>query len=95
MNTPLQAPLLLQYALTLENLENTFYSEALKKFDAEAFTKAGLPAFARGRFEQIAAHEKQHVALLSSAISATGGAPVKPCNYSCVVHSYCYSRSPH
>ncbi|KII90682.1 hypothetical protein PLICRDRAFT_697186 [Plicaturopsis crispa FD-325 SS-3] len=70
---------ILNYALTLEHLEAAFYKGGLEKYDAAAFTKAGLPAFARGRFEQIAAHEAAHVEFLSAAL---GSAATKPCNYS-------------
>ncbi|KAJ7180890.1 ferritin-like domain-containing protein [Mycena filopes] len=69
----------LNFALTLEHLENTFYSGALAKFDAKAFEDAGLPPWARGRFEQIAAHEAGHVAFLSAAL---GDKATHPCNYS-------------
>ncbi|KAF9509167.1 hypothetical protein BS47DRAFT_1349549 [Hydnum rufescens UP504] len=70
---------ILQYALTLEHLENSFYYGALDKFDEDTFTKAGLPAWARGRFQQIADHEATHVSALTSAIGAGATAP---CNYS-------------
>ncbi|KAF8283221.1 hypothetical protein DL93DRAFT_2210445, partial [Clavulina sp. PMI_390] len=70
---------ILQFALTLEHLENAFYTGALAKYDEEAFVKAGLPSFARGRFTQIGEHEKQHVSLLSGVLGAQATAA---CNYS-------------
>lgn len=69
----------LNFALTLEHLENAFYSGALAKYNAKAFTDAGLPSFARARFTEVAAHEKAHVAFLSNALGANATAP---CNYS-------------
>ncbi|KLO17825.1 hypothetical protein SCHPADRAFT_820755 [Schizopora paradoxa] len=69
----------LQFALTLEHLENAFYSQALGKFDAAAFAKAGFPEFVRGRFEQIAEHEATHVSTLQGAL---GSAAPAPCTYS-------------
>ncbi|KAH9484919.1 Protein rds1 [Psilocybe cubensis] len=68
----------LNYALTLEHLENAFYSGALAKFDEAAFKRAGLPAYARGRFQEIAAHEQAHVNLLSEAL---GSLATSPCTY--------------
>ncbi|KAJ6620553.1 ferritin-like domain-containing protein [Mycena sp. CBHHK59/15] len=70
---------ILNFALTLEHLENAFYAGALAKFDDKAFKKAGLPSWTRGRFAQIAAHEAAHVAFLSSALGANA---TQPCNYS-------------
>ena len=68
-------------------------SGALAKYDAKAFTDAGLPAFARGRFAQVAAHEATHVAALSAAIGVNA---TKPCNYSYVrvlaLFSSCLTR---
>jgi rubrerythrin len=70
---------ILNFALTLEHLENAFYSGALQKFDEQAFADAGLPSYARGRFEQVAAHEMAHVQLLSTALGDKG---TQPCEYS-------------
>ncbi|KAJ7180923.1 ferritin-like domain-containing protein [Mycena filopes] len=69
----------LNFALTLEHLENSFYSNALAKFSEHDFKKAGLPSWARGRFAQVAAHEAAHVAFLSEAL---GDKATQPCNYS-------------
>ena len=52
-STTPNATQILQFALTLEHLESTFYSEALSKFNETDFTNAGLPTYAYGRFKQI------------------------------------------
>ncbi|KAH8829855.1 ferritin-like domain-containing protein [Flagelloscypha sp. PMI_526] len=70
---------ILNFALTLEHLENAFYTGALAKFDEKAFTDAGLPPFARKRFVEIGEHEKTHVKFLSDAL---GDKATKPCTYS-------------
>ena len=70
---------ILNYALTLEHLENAFYAGGLAKFDQAAFDSAGLPEFTRGRFAQIAEHEASHVAYLEAAL---GDGAVKACEYS-------------
>lgn len=72
----------LQYVLTGEHLESTFYSQALTQFDADAFTNAGFPDWVRGRFVQIGQHEATHVSLLESVL---GSDAVAPCNYSLCV----------
>ncbi|KAJ7771452.1 ferritin-like domain-containing protein [Mycena metata] len=69
---------ILNYALTLEHLENAFYSGALAAFNQSAFDETELPDSARGRFAQIGQHEKQHVELLSTVL---GSNATKPCNY--------------
>lgn len=69
---------ILQYALTLEYLENAFYTGALDKYDAKAFTDAGFAPWVRGRFEQIMDHEKTHVKFLQTAL---GSAAPQACNY--------------
>lgn len=69
---------ILNFALTLEHLENAFYSGALAKYDAKAFTDAGLPSFARARFAEVAAHESAHVEFLSKTLGKNATAA---CNY--------------
>lgn len=69
---------ILQFALTLEHLENVFYDQALGKFDDQAFLNAGFPSWVRGRFEQIRGHEQTHVDFLTKAL---GDAAPKACTY--------------
>lgn len=68
----------LQYALTLENLEAAFYKQALDKFSAKDFADAGFPDWVRGRVSQISQHETSHTKLLSAAL---GNQTVAPCTY--------------
>ena len=72
----------LNYALTLEHLENAFYSGALAQFDEKAFQDAGLPSEARVRFSEIALHEAAHVIILSAVL---GSQATQPCTYSLCV----------
>lgn len=69
---------ILQYALTLEHLEDFFYHDALNKMDAGAFRAAGYPDWVRNRVSQIASHEADHVALLTGAL---GNSAVAACTY--------------
>ncbi|KAF7979466.1 hypothetical protein HWV62_42283 [Athelia sp. TMB] len=69
----------LNFALTLEYLENAFYSQGLAKHSEADFEKAGLPSWVRGRFEQIAKHEATHVSFLKTALGE--GNAVEPCTY--------------
>jgi Ferritin-like domain len=57
----------LNFALTLEYLEDEFYQSGL---DAGIIPGEALPTF-----QTISAHETAHVALLTSAISSGGGTP--------------------
>ena len=68
----------LQFALTLENLESTFYNQALDRFDEQAFANAGYEPWVRGRFEQIREHEQTHVEFLAKAL---GNDAPQPCTY--------------
>ena len=72
---------ILQFALTLEHLENSFYTEALSKFDNQSFTNASLPEDAYGRFQQISQHEATHVKLLTETLEALGENATQACNY--------------
>jgi len=69
----------LNFALTLEHLENRFYADGLSQFDDSAFTSAGFESWVRGRIVQIGAHEAAHVAFLQSAL---GSAATSECTYS-------------
>ncbi|KAI0260678.1 ferritin-like domain-containing protein [Gloeopeniophorella convolvens] len=69
----------LNFALTLEHLENAFYSEGLSKFTQQDFIDAGLADWSYGRIKQIAAHEAEHVQFLQEAL---GDKATKPCTYS-------------
>ncbi|EJF63580.1 hypothetical protein DICSQDRAFT_167642 [Dichomitus squalens LYAD-421 SS1] len=69
---------ILQFALSLEHIENALYQQALEKFDDQAFQNAGFPVWVRARFERLATHEKEHVQYLQEVLS--NDAP-KPCEY--------------
>ncbi|KAJ8078005.1 hypothetical protein AAF712_005614 [Marasmius tenuissimus] len=71
----------LNFALTLEHLENTFYHDALAKFSEDHFEQAGYPDWVRGRFTEIAQHEQVHVDGITAAVKGMNGAPVEPCKY--------------
>ncbi|TPX59933.1 hypothetical protein PhCBS80983_g02165 [Powellomyces hirtus] len=73
----------LNYALTLEHLEAAFYKEALAKFDAAAFTAAGMDPAIRDQMLVVQSHEVTHVTTLTSVIESTFGPgnAVPPCEY--------------
>ncbi len=57
-----------QFALTLEHIENAFYTAALAKFTVNDFAAAGYPSWVYGRFVQIGGHERTHVKYLTEAL---------------------------
>jgi hypothetical protein len=71
----------LNYALTLEHLEDTFYRQGLAQFTAAQFAAAGFDGNFHANTQAIAEHESDHVAFLTGAITATGGSPVAECTY--------------
>lgn len=68
----------LNFALTLEHLENAFYTEGLSRFTQKDFVDAGFPEWSYGRYKQIAAHEAAHVHFLEATL---GDKATKPCTY--------------
>jgi hypothetical protein len=59
-------PAILQYALTLEHLENAFYKKALSMWDVKAFTDAGFSAAFYDQLKYIAHDEEGHVLYLEA-----------------------------
>ncbi|KAF4984341.1 hypothetical protein FZEAL_452 [Fusarium zealandicum] len=72
---------ILQFALTLEHLEETFYRESFLALSDEAFAPLGLSAESLLDLKQIGATEAAHVVLLQSAIAQGGFQPVESCKY--------------
>ncbi|KAI0291217.1 ferritin-like domain-containing protein [Multifurca ochricompacta] len=69
---------ILNFSLTLEHLENTFYTQGLSRFTQKDFVDAGFPDWSYGRLKQIATHEAAHVQFLESTL---GSMATKPCTY--------------
>jgi len=71
----------LQFALTLEHLENKFYNGALEKFSEKDFNDAGYSSDYYHNLQYIGHDEAEHVKLLSGALTAAGANPVAECVY--------------
>ena len=71
----------LNYALTLEHLENAFYRQGLEDFTAEDFEAVGFDAQVREYVQLIGEHEQAHVDVISQTISEAGGTPVEEAQY--------------
>ncbi|KAK4165529.1 ferritin-like domain-containing protein [Cladorrhinum sp. PSN259] len=72
---------ILNYALTLEHLENTFYREGLAKYSKQNFSDAGFDSTFYDNLQKVGQDETDHVNFLSSALKAAGATPVEECTY--------------
>nr|MBA3450920.1 ferritin-like domain-containing protein [Chloroflexia bacterium] len=66
----------LNYALTLEHLENAFYRDGLASFTVDAFTALGFQPSVVDYIAEIGGHELAHVETLTTVITDLGGTPV-------------------
>ncbi|ORY09219.1 ferritin-like domain-domain-containing protein [Clohesyomyces aquaticus] len=73
---------ILQYALTLEHLEDKFYREGLANFTLKHFEEAGLDETFYKNLNEVSYDETTHVAFLTSALKAANATPVAECTYS-------------
>lgn len=73
---------ILQFALTLEHLENAFYKGAISKMPESAFIAAGYSAKYYSDLKYIAHDEEVHVQALTAGLTAAGAKPVAACTYS-------------
>ena len=74
---------ILNFALTLEKLEYTFYRQGLEEFDVGAIEESDVSGRTDDSGEEIVArledvrnHEKAHVDVITAVIQALGGTPV-------------------
>ncbi|KAF4455296.1 stress response rds1p [Fusarium albosuccineum] len=72
---------ILQFALTLEHLEETFYREGFTTLSDADFAPLGLSAETLADLKAIGKTEADHVVLLQSAIAQAGFQPVESCKY--------------
>ena len=59
---------ILNYALTLEHLEDTFYREGLQRFSQDDFLLAGFSADVRAKILEVSSDETTHVSFLTTAL---------------------------
>jgi len=72
---------ILQFALTLEHLENVFYKGGLSKFSEADAVAAGFSANYYNNLKYVTHDEEQHVELLTAGLMAAGAKPVAACMY--------------
>ncbi|KAI0169529.1 ferritin-like domain-containing protein [Hypoxylon sp. FL1284] len=72
---------ILQFALTLEWLEATFYQQGFAMFGDDKFAALGLNEAQLSDLKSVGSSEESHVGLLQSSIAQAGVQPVQPCEY--------------
>jgi hypothetical protein len=75
--------LVFQFAGVLENLETSFYTQALNKFQASDFTAAGFTSdqIPTQLFSGIKNDESTHLSVIETTLKAIGGSPVSGCSF--------------
>jgi hypothetical protein len=71
----------LNYALTLEHLESSFYRDGLKSLGTAGFTALGFQSGVFDYLSEIASDEAAHVTTLTKVISGLGATPVAEAKY--------------
>lgn len=80
--SPFAAPVdVVNYALTLEHIEATFYRMGLEQFTTADFEALSYQAGVRDRIATIADHEAQHVDALTAVVGQLEGEPVQEAEY--------------
>ncbi|KAM3498778.1 hypothetical protein MY10362_007920 [Beauveria mimosiformis] len=72
---------ILQYALTLEHLEDTFYRDGLAMYSEQDFNSAGFDSKVYNNIKTIASDEAAHVDFLTKGLKAAGANPTAACTY--------------
>lgn len=72
---------ILQYALTLEHLENAFYKKALTDMPEQMWLDANFTSSFYNQLKFIAYDEEAHVVYLQAGLTAAGAVPVEACEY--------------
>ncbi|KLU92282.1 hypothetical protein MAPG_11228, partial [Magnaporthiopsis poae ATCC 64411] len=72
---------ILQFALTLELLEASFYQQGFAKFPQSDFQALGLTPQQITDLQGVGTSEQTHVSLLQGAIAQAGVKPVQACEY--------------
>lgn len=67
---------ILNYALTLEHLEDTFYREGLSKFSEKDFADAGFDSTFYNNIKKVSSDEASHVDFLTKGLK--GNAHIHP-----------------
>jgi hypothetical protein len=81
-DAPFEGPIdVLNYALTLEHIETTFYRDGLAMIGVGGITALGFQPSVFEQLVVIGEHEADHVATLTSVITQLGGTPVQEASY--------------
>lgn len=72
---------ILNYALTLEHLEDKFYREGLANFTQADFAAEGFDATVYDNLKEVSSDETTHVSFLTAALTKAGAKPVAECTY--------------